>query len=283
MPPHENIWLALAIGNSRLHWALFCDRILQVSWDTPHLNPIAAKELMDGGLSEHPNLSPNLSSNLWQSLWQSLSPNLWPKEATATLLNTKVLPPLWIASVVPEQLQLWLAYPRARAIALEDLPLSGLYPTLGIDRALAVLGAGTKLGWPVLVIDAGTALTFTGADRDRRLVGGAILPGLALQLASLSRRTAALPAIELPDRLPERWAATTPAAMSSGVIYTVLAGMRDFIAAWQDRFPASPVALTGGDSCKLKAYLQSLEPALAEVAIADPNLIFWGIQYLAMG
>lgn len=264
---HDNIWLALAIGNSRLHWALFCDRILQASWDTPHLNPIAAKELMDGGFSEHP----------------SLSPILWPKEATATLLNTNALPPLWIASVVPEQLQLWLAYPRARAIALEDLPLSGLYPTLGIDRALAVFGAGSKLGWPVLAIDAGTALTFTGADGDRRLVGGAILPGLALQLASLSRRTAALPAIELPDRLPERWAATTPAAMSSGVIYTVLAGMRDFIAAWQDRFPGSPVALTGGDSCKLKAYLQSQEPALAEVAIADPNLIFWGIQYLAMG
>jgi type III pantothenate kinase len=31
-------WLALAIGNSRLHWALFQENKLQSSWDTQHLS-----------------------------------------------------------------------------------------------------------------------------------------------------------------------------------------------------------------------------------------------------
>ena len=39
-----------------------------------------------------------------------------------------------------------------------------MYPTLGIDRALALYSAGSTFRFPVLVIDAGTALRFTGAD-----------------------------------------------------------------------------------------------------------------------
>lgn len=49
----------------------------------------------------------------------------------------------------------------------------------------------------ILVIDAGTALTFTAADADQRLVGGAILPGLGLQRSSLAQKTATLPRVEL--------------------------------------------------------------------------------------
>ena len=72
-------------------------------------------------------------------------------------------------------------------IGLEDIPLEGLYPSLGVDRALALWGAGATWGFPCLVIDGGTALTLTGGNGDGFLVGGAILPGLRLQLQSLGR------------------------------------------------------------------------------------------------
>lgn len=59
--------------------------------------------------------------------------------------------------------------------------------------------------WPVLVIDCGSALTFTAADASGRLAGGAILPGVRLQLAVLGSRTAQLPSdVVLPDELPVR-------------------------------------------------------------------------------
>jgi Type III pantothenate kinase len=34
------------------------------------------------------------------------------------------------------------------------------YPTLGTDRALALRGAGKQWGYPVMVVDCGTAMTF---------------------------------------------------------------------------------------------------------------------------
>lgn len=248
------------MGNSRLHWAWFIDATLQEAWDTPHLPAATVERLtkswVSGVMSEEvlpPRLIAQYSSNPPDQL------------------------PLYLASVVPAQTTLWQTYPSSNIITLDHLPLTGLYPTLGIDRALAVLGAGKTLGYPILVIDAGTALTFTGVDAQQRLIGGAILPGLGLQLQSLSRNTAALPAIQLPPQLPQRWATQTTAAIESGVIYTVLAGIRDFIEDWRCQFPNSQIALTGGDASLLLAYLQSQFPEIAQPLIVDPYLIFWGI------
>ncbi|HEY9861882.1 MAG TPA: type III pantothenate kinase, partial [Candidatus Obscuribacterales bacterium] len=150
------------------------------------------------------------------------------------------------------------------------------YPTLGIDRALALWGAGEVYGWPVLVIDAGTALTFTGGAQ-RQLVGGAILPGLSLQVRALADKTAALPAIALPETLPKRWANDTQGAIASGIVYMVLAGVMDFIQDWRQAFPGSAVVITGGDRTLLHQYLHQ-HPELAAHIHIDPNLIFWGMQ-----
>lgn len=236
------IKIALMIGNSRLHWAKFSGAALQETWDTEHLTPDAAKQL-----SNQFKLSPVPIS-------------------------------LVLASVVSPQAELWQNYPDLHIITLDRLPLSGLYPTLGIDRALAVLGAGTELGWPILVIDAGTAITFTGADINKCLVGGAILPGLALQFSSLAQKTAALPLIKLPENLPPRWAMDTPQAIQSGIIYTLVAGIKDFIEDWLYQFPQSKVALTGGDRTFLLTYLKTLFPDLSTSIIEAPHAIFWGMR-----
>lgn len=54
-------------------------------------------------------------------------------------------------------------------------------------------------------MDCGSALTFTASDQQGRLTGGAILPGVRLQLAALGTRTAQLPSdVRLPEELPPR-------------------------------------------------------------------------------
>lgn len=253
--------LVLIIGNSRLHWAWFVGDALQEAWDTNHLSAETQEQL-----SAISHLIPEASLPLRQILQQS---------------ETQTGFPLYLASVVPDQTKLWQTYPAAKIITLEHLPLSGLYPTLGIDRALAVLGAGETFGYPVLVIDGGTALTFTGADANKQLIGGAILPGLGLQFQSLAQRTAALPATKLPQKLPQRWSKDTPTAIESGVVYTILAGIRDFILDWRCQFPDSKIALTGGDSGVLISYLQVQFPEIAPQLISDRHLIFWGIRLVA--
>ncbi|MDV2992644.1 MAG: Type III pantothenate kinase [Chroococcidiopsis sp. SAG 2025] len=262
-------WLGLEIGNSRLHWGWFAGENLQITWDTPHLPESIEQQLAQC----------KTFADLPQEILSSIDSNISGRIARPYLL------PIYIASVVPSQTVLWQAYPEAHAISLDRIPLLRIYPTLGIDRALAVLGAGETFGFPVLVIDAGTALTFTGADGDRCLVGGAILPGLSLQLQSLGQKTANLPSIAASEilSLPKRWAMNTPEAIQSGVIYTLIASIRDFITAWWDKFPDSQICFKGGDGKLLLEYLRSLYPELTTRIIDEPNLTFWGMRSSRQG
>lgn len=255
----EDAWLGLMIGNSRLHWAWFIGEVLCCAWDTEYLSDSIVRQVAQS--------------------WKVVSEvEFFPPDFIFRYKDC--LLPLCIASVVPSQTALWQAYPDFEVITLDRLPIKGVYPTLGIDRALALWGAGEAWGWPMLVIDAGTALTFTGADANRCLVGGAILPGLRLQLQSLAQKTAELPLVNIGDvvSLPSRWALNSPEAIQSGVIYTIVAGIRDFVEAWWQEFPLSGIALTGGDRALLLTYLQSQFPSLAERVTADPYLIFRGMQ-----
>ncbi|MBE9166889.1 pantothenate kinase [Pleurocapsales cyanobacterium LEGE 06147] len=242
-------WLCLAIGNSRLHWAWFKGEFLLLTWHSQHLTqPIVEgkfpREILPDRLREN-------------ELWEL---------------------PLCLASVVPRQTAFWQSYSPLKQITLADIPLEGIYPTLGIDRALAIWGASNIYGVPSLVIDAGTALTFTGISDRQQLVGGAIAPGLRLHLQSLSGQTAALPEVYLPQSLPPRWALDTSQAIESGVIYTILASIWSFITDWERQFPYSNILFTGGDSELLWQYLQIQFPQIAPKTIIDTNLIFFGMK-----
>lgn len=240
-------WLALMIGNSRLHWALFAGESLQSAWDSAYLSASA--------MQTTEILPPNLANSFSQRL------------------------PVYLASVVPAQTALWQTYGNVEMINLDAIPIGQMYSTLGIDRALALWGAGETWGFPALVIDAGTALTFTGANGDRTLVGGAILPGVSLQFQSLGERTAALPHVHSENvSTPQRWALTTPESIQSGIVYTLVAGIQDYVRAWLQEFPDSCVVLTGGDRTLLYNYLQFQHPDIATKLILDAHLIFRGIR-----
>ena len=244
------IQIGLSIGNSRYHWGWFLNTKFQSSWDTEYLNVDRYLDLL-------------------------------PIDCHRIITHEKLeldRIPIYLVSVVPSQTEIWQQLPRVKLITLADIPLLDLYPTLGIDRALTIFGAGNLYGYPVLVIDGGTALTITGVDDKYRLVGGAILPGLRLQLRSLSIGTAALPEIILPPQLPPRWSNNTPGAISSGILYTVSAGVSDFIRDWQQLFPASYIILTGGDGELLSGYLQAISVDLATKVRCDRDLLFAGLS-----
>jgi type III pantothenate kinase len=246
---NQNIQIGLSIGNSRYHWAWFLNTKPQSSWDTTYLTP--------------DRFSQSLPIDLRSTITQS------------QLEIDRI--PIYLASVVPSQTAIWQQLDRVNVITLTDIPLANLYPTLGIDRALAIFGAGESYGYPVLVIDGGTALTITGVDDNRHLVGGAILPGLRLQMRSLSTGTAALPAIVLPSELPLRWSSNTPDAIASGILHTVSAGIRDFIRDWQHLFSDSQIVFTGGDGELLAKYL---EFESTDRVRFDRQLLFHGLASL---
>jgi type III pantothenate kinase len=240
-------WLALAIGNSRLHWAYFDDQELQQTWHSAYFTPTAD--------------------------WRQAAQPDW-------LIPNNI--PLYLASVVPAQTAQWQPFAQ-RILTLADVPLKGLYPTLGIDRALAALGAGETYGYPLLLIDAGTALTITGINADRQLVGGAIWPGLCLQWQALQQGTAALSDFRAnfqADFKPvNRWAMNTAEAIASGIFHNTLSGIRDFYLDWQRHFPETTLVITGGDGKILYLSLQSDEGQnyALESLQYSPDAIFWGV------
>ncbi|BBC24163.1 type III pantothenate kinase [Pseudanabaena sp. ABRG5-3] len=177
-----------------------------------------------------------------------------------------------ITSVVPDLLTSWHHLPQTQIIKTADVPLQGLYTTMGCDRALAAYGAGEVYGYPVLVIDAGTAITLTGIDADKTLVGGAIVAGLRSQFLSLYQNTAALPDVRIPETLPNRWGMDTSSSIQGGIAHMFLAGLQAYIDDWRSRFPDSKVIITGGDGEHLVKWG-------LQVDIIDKNLIFWGLWH----
>ena len=180
-----------------------------------------------------------------------------------------------IASVVPHIITSWHRLPQTQIVTTSDIPLQGLYMSMGVDRALAAFGAGETYGYPVLVIDAGTALTLTGINANKILVGGAIIAGLRSQFSSLHQNTSALPDIPIPETLPSRWATDTTGAMQSGVAQILLVGLQAYIDDWRSQFPNSQVILTGGDRDYLKRWGLG-------VHVIDKHLIFKGLIHSSL-
>ena len=243
--------IALVIGNSRLHWAWLINNDLTKTWDTQHLlKPVKSTKILIKLLDNY-LLVKNINSL-----------------------------PIYIASVVPQQTKLWSKYPNSNFITLKDIQLKNTYSTLGIDRALAAWGGGEAYGYPCLIIDGGTALTFTAVNKQKELVGGAILPGLRSQFLTLKQKTAALPKVDLPVTLPSRWALDTENAIASGIIHTIVAGIYSYITDWQQQYPDSQIILTGGDADIIFKYMQQQYFDLN--LKSDRNLIFQGMK-LAIG
>jgi type III pantothenate kinase len=66
----------------------------------------------------------------------------------------------------------------------------------GVDRVLNVAAAYEQMGKACVVVDAGTAITVDCCNDQGEFLGGAISPGVAMQLDALKERTAKLPRVE---------------------------------------------------------------------------------------
>lgn len=93
-----------------------------------------------------------------------------------------------------------------------------LHAQLGADLAANVAAAKEILAPPFVVVDLGTATTFTAVDRDGALSGAIIHPGLGVSAAALSRSAALL--TEAPLSRPSALiGANSDESMQSGLIY----------------------------------------------------------------
>ena len=190
----------------------------------------------------------------WAALAPDQSLQLWHTSAAAGLKQLQQAPEAWAAGgPVPKDLERW----QPQRLLTSDVPLANLPPTLGVDRALAAWGAWQQCRQPVLVADAGTALSLTLVDAAGCFLGGRLMAGGRLQLQALHQGTADLPQLEPVEAAGPLWATQTSEAMASGVARGLAAAIA---LAFHDR-PQPPwpwqLWLTGGDAPVLMPLLQA--------------------------
>ena len=72
----------------------------------------------------------------------------------------------------------------------------GIYDGMGVDRAAALAAASEIYRPPVMVMDGGTAWTYTAMGRDNKVIGGGISLGLKARFQALSDYCGDLPNIQ---------------------------------------------------------------------------------------
>ena len=186
-------------------------------------------------------------------------------EAVSSLFNTYNLTQGIFSTVVDtdDELVCYLKKRLSCFVFLDEtvkLPISIKYQTpqtLGKDRMAAVVGA-TYL-YPnrnLLVIDAGTAITYELVDASSTFLGGNISPGMTTRFKALHEFTKKLPLLVEQEDVP-LIGDSTELAIQAGVVNGIVFEMDGYIDSLQKIYPDLLVFLTGGHSFYFESRLKS--------------------------
>ena len=124
--------------------------------------------------------------------------------------------------------------------------------TLGRDRIATAVGAwniAQRLdnASDVLVIDAGTAITYDLVTADGCFVGGNIAPGLKMRFTMLQRMTKKLPLVDAEENeLIPLFGKNTRDAIAAGVVRGVAYEVKGYMRTLREKMPHFQTYLTGG-------------------------------------
>ena len=137
--------------------------------------------------------------------------------------------------------------------------------TMGSDLVVGAAAALAIHDPPLIIIDMGTATTMTVIDREARVLGGAIIPGVGISLEALANGTSQLPHISLdaPKKCISTDTVDGTAAMLDGMIERMEAELGE---------PAAVIATGGLGGCII--------PYCRREITYDKNLLLNGLWAL---
>lgn len=188
---------------------------------------------------------------------------------------------VWVANVADETVPAalarhartrWRLTPRAVHSTAAACGVRNAYAQperLGVDRWLACIGAFHRGAGPVLVADAGTALTLDFVDADGRHRGGLIAPGLTTMRAAIAGGTRLQ--AEVGEYAPAWLADDTDPAVALGTLQAALS----LIGEARRALAPDRLLLTGGEAERIAPHLDAgWERA--------PDLVLEGLARLAV-
>jgi type III pantothenate kinase len=230
-----------------------------MTYKVPKVDPNAPVILIDIG-----NTNIDMATWLKQELRTPLSVPTRDEVGFETALNAHLeaipkgnLGAVVVASVAPESLA--RVRDQVRSMTNRDLLIVGDRIPLplevdvrdaravGVDRVCAAAAVFEKLQKTCVVVCFGTAVTVDLIADDGTFLGGAILPGLQLQLRSLHEHTAQLP--EVSAAVPETpYGRDTAEAIQTGVCRGLAGAVRAIVEGYATSLNFWPqVVATGGD------------------------------------
>lgn len=143
--------------------------------------------------------------------------------------------------------------------------------TLGQDRLAAVVGANYLYpGKDMLIIDAGTAITYEVLEASGVYLGGNISPGMTTRFRALNQFTSKLPLVSETGVTPYI-GISTETAIRAGVVNGICYEMDGYIDELRLKYPSLLVFLTGGHSNYFAGRLKNR-------IFADINLVLVGLN-----
>jgi type III pantothenate kinase len=162
----------------------------------------------------------------------------------------------------------------------KDLGFPVRYPRkkqIGADRLANAAAARQLCGWPVVVVDFGTAVTFDVVDKTGAYCGGVIAPGLNAMTDYLHEKTALLPRIRVvaPRRAIGK---STREAMLTGAVIGYRGLVREIIAEIKKEMRLRgrlKVVATGGQA-------RLVARGLSLIHKVNPLLTLEGVRIIAL-
>jgi type III pantothenate kinase len=181
-----------------------------------------------------------------------------------------------ISSVLDNRIKVLSALTQIREIlwfnAETKLPISNLYQspeTLGLDRLAGVVGA-------ILVIDAGTCITYDFINESAQYYGGSISLGIQMRLNALHQQTKKLPLIYFDESFNSPFGTNTQQSILSGVINGVIGEIKGFIEHYHSLNTSLKIILCGGNATFFDTRFKN--SIFAHQIINEPNLVLIGLN-----
>lgn len=160
--------------------------------------------------------------------------------------------------------------------SMTPVPIENGYKTpetLGQDRLAGMVAASwLHPGSNVLVIDAGTCVTFDFLDQSGKYLGGNISPGLDMRYQAMHHFTQRLPSVERGDTgllLGD----TTQTALQNGGLMGMLMEIAGYIEILRNKYQSVNTLITGGDAQYLAEHLNTK-------LTVQPHLILIGLNQI---
>jgi len=234
--------LVIDIGNSRVKMAIFSQHEMVAS---------SVKEVLSiEGIKELTNHFPGTDRAIWSKV---------------TSVDPSVIK--YLESTFPFFLEL----NHHTAVPIRNNYLTP--ETLGLDRLAAAIGARELFpDRALLVIDAGTAITFDLVESNGTFAGGNISPGLRSRFRALHEFTGNLPLMAAVDQFP-LVGRTTEEAIQSGVLNGMIIEIDGMIDSLKKKYPEIQSVLTGGDALFFERRLKNHIFVKFEITLIGLNRI----------